>query len=155
MIPRYDSVNPMSLSTDDFSAFFTSHYLKDILVYPFQLAFRFLPWTFLAWPAFCVAYYPLDKNPIFSRFLRTIFLSLFVPIGMLNRYLSSNGFINFLVSSAIFSSSIFNFLSSFLMWLFLSESSFGKLKIFNFLSKLNYLKISSILGCLSILEDFI
>lgn len=77
MIPRYDSVNPMSLSTDDFSAFFTSHYLKDILVYPFQLAFRFLPWTFLAWPAFCVAYYPLDKNPIFSRFLRTIFLSLF------------------------------------------------------------------------------
>lgn len=77
MIPRFDTVNPMSLSSEDFSAFFTPDYLKDIIIYPFQLAFRLLPWTFIAWPAFCVAYYPLDKNPIFSRFLRTIFLSIF------------------------------------------------------------------------------
>jgi len=31
----------------------------------------------LIWPAFCTAYQPLDKNPLFSRFLRTIFYSLF------------------------------------------------------------------------------
>ncbi|MEI6056303.1 MAG: hypothetical protein WCR55_09635 [Lentisphaerota bacterium] len=77
MIHRFDSVNPMSITTDDFSAFFTSNYLKDFIIYPFQLAFRLLPWTFIAWPAFCVAYHPLDKNPIFSRFLRTLFLSVF------------------------------------------------------------------------------
>lgn len=77
LIPRFDSVNPMSITSDDFSAFFTPDYLKGILIYPFQLGFRLLPWTLIAWPAFCVAYHPLDKNPIFSRFLRTIFLSLF------------------------------------------------------------------------------
>ena len=29
------------------------------------------------WPAFCPAYFPLDKNPIFSRYLRTIVISIF------------------------------------------------------------------------------
>lgn len=52
-------------------------YIQQLLTFPFALFFRFLPWSLLAWPAFCVAYFPLDKNPIFSRFLRTIVISLF------------------------------------------------------------------------------
>ena len=52
-------------------------YLTKILTFPLDVCFRFMPWSLLAWPAFCVAYFPLDKNPLFSRFLRTIFISLF------------------------------------------------------------------------------
>lgn len=52
-------------------------YWKKVLQFPFDVLFRFMPWSLIAWPAFCVAYFPLDKNPIFSRFLRTIFISLF------------------------------------------------------------------------------
>ena len=52
-------------------------YIKHLIFFPFAIASRYLPWTFIAWPAFCVAYFPLDKNPIFSRFLRTIVISLF------------------------------------------------------------------------------
>lgn len=54
-----------------------SDYFLHIAFFPFSLILRFLPWSILAWPAFCVAYYPLDKNPVFSMFLRTIFISLF------------------------------------------------------------------------------
>lgn len=52
-------------------------YVHHLIFFPFDIIFRFMPWTLIAWPAFCVAYFPLDKNPIFSRFLRTIVISLF------------------------------------------------------------------------------
>jgi len=52
-------------------------YLSHLIFFPFDIIFRFMPWTIICWPAFCVAYFPLDKNPIFSRFLRTIVISLF------------------------------------------------------------------------------
>ena len=52
-------------------------YLKHLIYFPLELFFRFMPWSLIAWPVFCVAYFPLDKNPIFSRFLRTIVISLF------------------------------------------------------------------------------
>jgi len=52
-------------------------YFLHILFFPVDVIFRFLPWSILAWPVFCVAFMPLDKNPIFSRFLRTIVISLF------------------------------------------------------------------------------
>lgn len=55
---------------------FQDYYVK-VIRFPFDVFFRFMPWSLIAWPAFCVAYFPLDKNPIFSRFLRTIFISLF------------------------------------------------------------------------------
>jgi hypothetical protein len=36
-----------------------------------------MPWSVIAWVPFCVAFMPLDKAPIFSRFLRTLFFALF------------------------------------------------------------------------------
>lgn len=64
----------------DFATFLreVSGYFKHLLTYPFEVALRFLPWSLLAWPAFCVAYFPLIKNQMFSRFLRTIVISLFL-----------------------------------------------------------------------------
>lgn len=63
----------------DLSLNFTqnSDYFKQILCFPFELFLRLMPWSLLAWPAFCPAYQPLDKNPVFSRFMKTIFMSLF------------------------------------------------------------------------------
>ncbi|MCF7888679.1 MAG: glycosyltransferase family 39 protein [Victivallales bacterium] len=52
-------------------------YFLHLVYYPFNIFFGLLPWSILAWPVFCVAFYPLDPKPIFSRFLRTIFFVLF------------------------------------------------------------------------------
>ncbi|HCE45206.1 MAG TPA: hypothetical protein DET40_16830 [Lentisphaeria bacterium] len=60
------------IKPDDFT-----DYLKHILTFPFELAIRLFPLSLFAWPAFCAAYTPLDKNPVFSRFLKTITASLF------------------------------------------------------------------------------
>ena len=59
----------------------TSHvggYLEHLFFFPFDVIGRFMPWMFFMWAPFCVALQPLDKNPIFSRFLRIIVISLFV-----------------------------------------------------------------------------
>ncbi len=64
------------MSTFDFKSSLIS-YVVDAAVFPFAVAWFFMPWSVIAWTPFCVAFHPLDKNPIFSRFLRTIFISLF------------------------------------------------------------------------------
>ena len=53
-------------------------YLQHLLTYPFIAAFFFMPWTFLVWPAFCVAFRPLEQAPVLGRYLRTIVVSLFL-----------------------------------------------------------------------------
>ncbi len=53
-------------------------YLEHLFYFPFDVAARFMPWTVFMWAPFCVALQPLDKNPIFSRYLRTIVISLFM-----------------------------------------------------------------------------
>ncbi len=76
VVPRWMAAGETPFRT----ALFTDelrHYLEHLLNFPVEVPLRFLPWTILAWPAFCVAYFPLDDNPIFSRFLRTIVISLF------------------------------------------------------------------------------
>jgi 4-amino-4-deoxy-L-arabinose transferase-like glycosyltransferase len=52
-------------------------YLQHLAFFPISVVMRFLPWSFLAWVPFCVAFMPLDKTPIFSRFLRTLFFGIF------------------------------------------------------------------------------
>ena len=52
-------------------------YLLHLLLFPIDMVVRLLPWSVLAWVPFCVAFMPLDKTPIFSRFLRTLFFGLF------------------------------------------------------------------------------
>lgn len=75
--PRFAMIMQNPFASEDIPNIFPSNYFYSFLTYPFELLWRFMPWTIAFWPAFCVAYYPLDKNPIFSRFLRTIFFSLF------------------------------------------------------------------------------
>ena len=78
VIPRFTLVMQHPFAPENISNIFPSNYFSSSLAYPLELLWRAMPWTIAFWPAFCVAYYPLDKNPIFSRFLRTIFLTLFV-----------------------------------------------------------------------------
>ena len=49
-------------------------YLQHLLTFPVDMGIRLLPWALLAWAPFCVAFQTLDTTPMFSRFLRTIFL---------------------------------------------------------------------------------
>jgi len=49
-------------------------YVRHLLSFPAHLAWRFAPWVVLAWAPFCVALQVLDTVPLFSRFLRTLFL---------------------------------------------------------------------------------
>ena len=72
LVGRDNPLHSIELFPETFGEFF-SH----VMLFPLDVLFRFLPWSLLAWPAFCVAFVALDKNPIFSRFLRTIFISLF------------------------------------------------------------------------------
>lgn len=78
VIPRFTLVMQHPFAPENISNILPGNYLSGLLAYPLELLWRTMPWTIAFWPAFCVAYYPLDKNPIFSRFLRTIFFTLFV-----------------------------------------------------------------------------
>jgi hypothetical protein len=55
---------------------FSGNYVEQLLAFPLVVAFRLLPWTALAWPSFCAAYEPVDPNPLFSRFVKTVFVVL-------------------------------------------------------------------------------
>ncbi len=57
-------------------------YLKHILMFPLDAAFRFLPWTLLFWAPFCAALIPLDQNPLFSKFHRILFCTLAVMVWL-------------------------------------------------------------------------
>lgn len=50
-------------------------YLLHLLCFPLDLILRMMPWALLGWVPFCVAFQTLDETPIFSRFLRTLFLA--------------------------------------------------------------------------------
>jgi hypothetical protein len=52
-------------------------YLMQLLLFPLDFFLRTFPWIFVAWPVFCAAYDEIEPNPIFSRFLKTIFFTLF------------------------------------------------------------------------------
>ncbi len=61
----------------------TGSYLRNLILFPFAFAIMLLPWIFLAWPAFCQAYQPLEKNKPLFHFLRTVVISLFVGAWLL------------------------------------------------------------------------
>jgi len=50
-------------------------YLLHLVTFPLDFWLRMLPWALLAWAPFCVEFQTLDPTPIFSRFLRTLFLA--------------------------------------------------------------------------------
>ena len=100
-------------------------YFKDILLYPFNIIGGFMPWAIIAWPAFCVAYQPLDKNPIFSRFLRTIFFSLFFALW-LNPFSTTRDFIILIPPVAIMTGTNY--------WILIRRHGNGLQKIFQILT---------------------
>lgn len=51
-------------------------YLKRFVRFPARAVLGYLPWIFLVWPAFCMAFRPLEKETVFCQFLRTIVFSL-------------------------------------------------------------------------------
>lgn len=79
---------------------FSSGYLVQLGSFPVASALRFLPWSILAWPAFCAAYDPLSPNPLFSRFLKTIFFSLAIFMW-LNPYFGSRDLLVLVPSLAL------------------------------------------------------
>ena len=52
--------------------------IKDFLAFPFQMMLRFFPWILLLWAPFCPALDRLDRNPLFSRYLKRLFIVLFI-----------------------------------------------------------------------------
>ena len=59
------------------SHFSLEEYLLHLIIFPFDVLWRFMPWSVFIWAPFCVAMQPLIKAPIFCRYLRTITVSLF------------------------------------------------------------------------------
>ncbi len=61
--------------------FFNDNYLRGfsehLWTFPFDVIWRFMPWSLIAWPVFCAAFRPLDPTPILSRYLRTLFIANF------------------------------------------------------------------------------
>jgi hypothetical protein len=52
-------------------------YFKQLLFFPIDFFLRTFPWIFILLPVFCAAYDNTERNPIFSRFMKTIFFTLF------------------------------------------------------------------------------
>ena len=64
--------------------FYKRKYLLDLIEFPLLLPLRLLPWSLIAWLPFCVALQDLDKTPIYSRYLRTLFLVNLVLVWFFN-----------------------------------------------------------------------
>lgn len=77
MLPRWTSgYMPQVLPSADLPDL--SGYFKQLLMFPIDAAFRFMPWTLLLWAPFCAALIPLDPSPVSGRFHRILFCTLFV-----------------------------------------------------------------------------
>ena len=54
--------------------FSSMEYIKQLLLFPVVFPIRFLPWSLLTWQPFCAALQEVDPTPVFSRYLRIIFI---------------------------------------------------------------------------------
>lgn len=81
LVPRWS----LGFLTDNFFSGGDSflEYLKQSLATPFDAAIRFLPWTFFLYAPFCSALIVIDKNPLFTKYMRNLFL-VAVVLLMLN-----------------------------------------------------------------------
>lgn len=71
-IPRWDGT-PGNAGEIMFSGSFGG-YLKKLFFLPFDLCIRFLPWTFFLYAPFCPALTAIDRNRLFMKYLRRIFI---------------------------------------------------------------------------------
>ena len=80
LIPRWDGVfHPIQAlpSPESFTA-----YLGQVFYTPLDILIRFLPWTFFLYAPFCPALIAIDKNRIFSQFLRILFWGVFFILAL-------------------------------------------------------------------------
>jgi 4-amino-4-deoxy-L-arabinose transferase-like glycosyltransferase len=56
----------------------TLSYPVEMILFPIKCILYLMPWPFLFWPAFCMAYRPLESSPVVFHYLRTIVISAFV-----------------------------------------------------------------------------
>jgi hypothetical protein len=56
----------------------TKSYLLDVVLFPLRSVLYLMPWPLLMWPAFCMAYRPLERSPVVFHYLRTIVLAVFL-----------------------------------------------------------------------------
>jgi len=56
----------------------TLSYPIELLLFPLKCVQYLMPWPLIAWPAFCMAYRPLEKSPVAFHYLRTIVVSAFL-----------------------------------------------------------------------------
>ena len=56
----------------------TGSYLLRLAFFPVRCAAYLFPWAFFCWPAFCVAFRPVERTPVFCRFCRTLVYPLFL-----------------------------------------------------------------------------
>jgi hypothetical protein len=121
IIPKMVSSVNSQLAPVTFLNEISDTYFRDIFLYPFNIVGGLMPWAILSWPVFCVAYQPLDKNPIFSRFLRTIFFSLFFALWI-NPFSTTRDFIILVPPLAIMTGSNY--------WVLIRRHGNGLQKIF-------------------------
>ena len=57
-------------------------WFRGLFFFPFDLLFRLLPWSLMLWAPFCSALIPLDPNPLFGKFHRTIFYTIFLLLWL-------------------------------------------------------------------------
>lgn len=53
-------------------------YLINFVTFPLDVLLRFMPWTLMIWAPFCPALIPLDKNPLFAKYLRIMTYVMFL-----------------------------------------------------------------------------
>ena len=67
----------IALAIPRFDLLGAGEYLWHLASFPWDLALRLFPWFLLSWTPYCVAFQTLDDTPMFSRFLRTLFMANF------------------------------------------------------------------------------
>jgi 4-amino-4-deoxy-L-arabinose transferase-like glycosyltransferase len=60
-----------------------SSYPVEMILFPLKSLLYLMPWPFLFWPAFCMAYRPLEGSPVVFHYLRTIVVSAFVAAWLI------------------------------------------------------------------------
>ncbi|MEN9360719.1 MAG: hypothetical protein RL095_2254 [Verrucomicrobiota bacterium] len=58
-------------------------YLAHLLSFPFKVALYLMPWTLLAWPAFCESFRTLERHPLLFTWLRTACLAPFLATWLI------------------------------------------------------------------------
>ena len=76
-VPMWMVSDSLHVREQSIDVFTFSEYFTHLLEFPFDVAVKLLPWSFIAWAPFCVALFRMDDNLMFSRYLRTIVISLF------------------------------------------------------------------------------